>query len=127
MFDKLFGETEELQIQNLQKKVVLTGIGLVSCLIGILLLVIKLNSIGEVVYGVGGIVLFIALFLWGFGAIKKLLGIGTIGAIFSRNVVFGVVIFVLCMMAAYLISIFVAFLGIGRYIYLKIKHSQERR
>lgn len=127
MFEKIFGETEELQLQNLQKKVILSGIGLGGCLIGLLLLLFKLDSVGEIVYGIGGISLFIALFMWGFGAIKKLFGIGTIGAIFSRNVVFGVVIFVLCIMAAYLISIFVAFLGVGRYIYLKVKRSQERR
>ena len=127
MFTKLFGETEELQIQNLQKKVMLTGVGIACCLIGLLLLLVKLDSVSEIVYGIGGIVLFIALFMWGFGAIKRLFGIGTIGAIFSGNVVFGVVIFVLCMMAAYFVSIFVAFLGVGRYIYLKIKKSQERR
>lgn len=127
MFEKLFGETEELQVQNLKIKVLLTGIGLVCCIIGLLLLVVKLDSVGEIVYGVGGIALFIALFMWGFGAIKRVLGIGTIGAIFSGNVVFGVVIFLLCIIAAYLISIFIAFLGVGRYIYLKIKHSKERR
>lgn len=127
MFTKLFGETEELQIQNLQKKVILTGVGLVCCLVGLLLLLVKLDSVGEIVYGIGGIALFVALFMWGFGAIKRLFGIGTIGAIFSGNVVFGVVIFVLCLMVAYLISIFVAFVGVGRYIYLKVKQSQERR
>ena len=127
MFEKIFGETEELQLQNLQKKVILSGIGLGGCLIGLLLLLFKLDSVGEIVYGIGGISLFIALFMWGFGAIKKLFGIGTIGAIFSRNVVFGVVIFVLCIMAAYLIIIFVAFLGVGRYIYLNVKRSQEIR
>lgn len=127
MFTKLFGETEELQIQNLQKKVILTGVGLVCCLVGLLLLLVKLDSVGEIVYGIGGIALFVALFMWGFGAIKRLFGIGTMGAIFSGNVVFGAVIFVLCMMVAYLISIFVAFVGVGRYIYLKVKQSQERR
>lgn len=93
IFAKLFGETEELEIQNLEKKVILTAVGLACCLIGLLLLLVKLNSVGEIVYGIGGIALFVALFMWGFGAIKKLFGIGTIGAIFSGNVVFGVVIF----------------------------------
>ena len=96
-------------------------------MVGLLLLLVKLDSVGEIVYGIGGIALFVALFMWGFGAIKRLFGIGTIGAIFSGNVVFGVVIFVLCLMVAYLISIFVAFVGVGRYIYLKVKQSQERR
>lgn len=126
IFAKLFGETEELEIQNLEKKVFLTGIGIVGMLVTVLLNLVKLEPVAKITGGIGGIALFVALFMWGFGAIKKLFGIGTIGAIFSGNVVFGVVIFLLCMMAAYLISIFVAFIGTGRYIYLKVKKSQER-
>lgn len=126
IFAKLFGETEELEIQNLEKKVFLTGIGIACMLVTALLNLVKLEPVAKITGGIGGIALFVALFMWGFGAIKKLFGIGTIGAIFSGNVVFGVVIFLLCMMAAYLISIFVAFIGTGRYIYLKVKKSQER-
>ena len=126
IFAKLFGETEELEIQNLEKKVFLTGIGIACMLVTVLLNLVRLEPVAKITGGIGGIALFVALFMWGFGAIKKLFGIGTIGAIFSGNVVFGVVIFLLCMMAAYLISIFVAFIGTGRYIYLKVKKSQER-
>ena len=126
IFAKLFGETEELEIQNLEKKVFLTGIGIACMLVTALLNLVKLEPVAKITGGIGGIALFVALFMWGFGAIKKLFGIGTIGAIFSGNVVFGVVVFLLCMMAAYLISIFVAFIGTGRYIYLKVKKSQER-
>lgn len=127
MFSRLFGDTEEEQILNLQKKVVLTGVGVVLGLIGLVLLLIRLDTVGAAVYSLGGAVLFVSLFFWGFGAIKKLFGIGTIGALFSGNVVFGVVIFVICMMAAYIISLFVALIGIGRYIYLKVKARQEGR
>lgn len=127
MFTRLFGVTEEMQLQTLQKKVILTCLGAILCLVGLLLRWIHLDSVSEIVLGLGGICLFVALFMWGFGAIKTLFGFATIGAIFSGNVVFGIVIFVLCLMAAYLISIFVAFLGIGRYIYLKIKLAQERK
>lgn len=126
IFAKLFGETEELEIQNLEKKVFLTGIGIACMLVTVLLNLVRLEPVAKITGGIGGIALFVALFMWGFGAIKKLFGIGTIGAIFSGNVVFGVVIFLLCMMAAYLISIFVAFIGTGRYIYLKVEKSQER-
>lgn len=126
MFTRLFGETEKIQIQNLEKKVILTGVGLACMLVTVLLNLVKLEQVGKITGGIGGVVLLVAMFMWGFSAIKKLFGIGTIGAIFSGNVVFGVVIFLLCMMAAYLVSIFVAFLGVGRYIYLKVKQSQER-
>lgn len=126
MFARLFGETEELQLHNLQKKVYLTIGGIVFSLIGILLQIIHLESIAEIVAGIGGIALFVALFMWGFGAIKALFGIGTIGGFFTGNVVFGVVIFIFCMIAAYLVSVFIAILGTGRYIYLLVKKYKER-
>ncbi len=121
MFERLFGETDELQLQNLQKKVILTGIGIVLYIVSTILALAHLESASGTVLSAAGIVLFIALFMWGFGAIKGFLGFGTIGAIFSGNVVLGVIIFVFCAIVAYLISIIVAFLGIGRYIYLKVK------
>ena len=127
MFSRLFGETEEIQFKNLKPKAILTILGLIVGLVGILLTLIGIQSIGETLLSISGIILFILLFIWGFGAIRTLFGFSTIGAIFSGNVVFGVVIFVFCMMAAYFISIFIAFLGVGRFIYLKIKFSQDRR
>lgn len=126
MFARLFGETEELQIHNLTKKVALTGIGAVCSVVGMLLSVLTLDTIGGIALSIGGIVLFVAMFMWGFGAIKALFGIGSVGAIFSGNVVIGAVIFVVCLMVAYLISLIVALLGIGRFIYLKVKMAQER-
>lgn len=127
MFTRLFGETYDIQLHNLHKKVVTTGAGIILCILGFLLELFRLESVSEVVLGAGGITLWVALFIWGFGAIKSLLRIGTIGALFSRNIVFGLVIFLFCVMLAYLISLFVTFLGIGRYIYLRVKISQEGR
>lgn len=127
MFARLFVETEELQIQNLTKKVALTGIGIVCYVIGLLFYQLSLETVGGIFGSIGGIALFVAMFLWGFGAIKALFGIGSVGAIFSGNVVIGAAIFVVCMLAAYFISLVVAFIGIGRYIYLRVKVAQERR
>ncbi len=127
MFTRLFGETDNEQFVYLKKKVLLTFLGLFLGLVGILLASFQQKSMGQTLCGIAGAILLISLFLWGFGAIKRLFGIATIGAIFSRNVVLGVVIFVFCLMIAYLISIFIAFMGIGRYIYLNVKFSKERR
>ena len=127
MFQRLFGVTEEEQLQNLQTKVMLTGVGFALGIVSILLALLGLEPVGEITLSIGGICLFVAMFMWGFGALKTLFGIGTIGAFFSGNVVFGVVIFVFCIMAAYFISLFIALLGIGRFIYLKVKISQEGR
>ncbi|HIT25296.1 MAG TPA: hypothetical protein IAC27_04560 [Candidatus Enterenecus avicola] len=126
MFVRLFGESDEEQLKNLTKKVVLTGIGVVCYILGLVFYLMHLDSVGGIFGSIGGIALLVAMFMWGFGAIKRLMGIGTVGAIFSGNVVFGVVIFVMCVIVAYFVSLIVAFIGIGRYIYLRIKMAQER-
>lgn len=126
MFARLFGESDEDQLQNLTKKVVLTGIGVVYYALGLVFYLLQWDTAGGIFGSVGGIALLVAMFMWGFGAIKRLFGFGTVGAIFSGNVVFGTVIFVVCMMVAYLISLIVALIGIGRYIYLRVKIAQER-
>ena len=126
MFVRLFGESDEEQLKNLTKKVVLTGIGVVCYILGLVFYLMHLDSVGGIFGSIGGIALLVAMFMWGFGAIKRLVGIGTVGAFFSGNVVFGVVIFVMCVIVAYFISLIVAFIGIGRYIYLRIKMVQER-
>ena len=126
MFVRLFGESDEEQLKNLTKKVVLTGIGVVCYILGLVFYLMHLDSVGGIFGSVGGIALLVAMFMWGFDAIKRLVGIGTVGAIFSGNVVIGVVIFVMCVIVAYFVSLIVAFIGIGRYIYLRIKMAQER-
>lgn len=126
MFVRLFGESDEEQLKNLTKKVVLTGIGVVCYILGLVFYLMHLDSVGGIFGSIGGIALLVAMFMWGFDAIKRLVGIGTVGAIFSGNVVFGVVIFVMCVIVAYFVSLIVAFIGIGRYIYLRIKMAQER-
>ena len=126
MFVRLFGESDEEQLKNLTKKVVLTGIGVVCYILGLVFYLMHLDFVGGIFGSIGGIALLVAMFMWGFGAIKRLAGIGTVGAIFSGNVMFGVVIFVMCVIVAYFVSLIVAFIGIGRYIYLRIKMAQER-
>lgn len=126
MFVRLFGESDEEQLKNLTKKVVLTGIGVVCYILGLVFYLMHLDSVGGIFGSIGGIALLVAMFMWGFDAIKRLVGIGTVGAIFSGNVMIGVVIFVMCVIVAYFVSLIVAFIGIGRYIYLRIKMAQER-
>lgn len=126
MFIRLFGESDEDQLENLTKKVVLTGIGVGCYILGLVFYLMHLDSIGGIFGSVGGIALLVAMFMWGFGAIRRLVGIGSVGAFFSGNVVIGVAIFVICVIVAYFISLIVAFIGIGRYIYLRIKIAQER-
>ncbi len=129
MFERLFGATEAEQLHYLQSRVIITAaglaVGIVSCLLSIIP-VDGISAIGKVLMSVTGLIFLVAMFMWGFGAIKSLLGWGSVGAIFSGNVVIGVVIFMFCAVIAYLISIVVALLGIGRFIYLKVKVSANR-
>ena len=109
MFKRLFGETEAQQFQYLKVRVPLTLLSIVLLVFG----------------DIGGIFAGIMLFVWGWGAVKALCGIATIGAIFSGNVVFGVVIFVFYVIVAYLSGVFCALLGVGRYIYLLVKGAKK--
>lgn len=126
MFEKLFGATEEDQMRYLEKKVFALGIAAVLSIIAFVLMIIGLDKIGGIVGSVSGAIFMVVLFMFGFGAIKSIMGWGSIGAIFSGNIVIGVVILVFCAIAAYLVSLFVALLAVGRYIYLKVKSSTER-
>ena len=126
MFARLFGETEEMQAVFLRKRVMGTAVGRILVVLGVILLGVGLASVGDVLRSAGGIVLMVVLFIWGFGAVKALLGIGTVGAIFSRNPVFAAVILAVCAILAYLVSLIVACLGVGRYIYLRVKWSQVK-
>ena len=124
MFGRLFGETEVEQMIYLRKRVYVTAIALIAYIISGIFSLFDLNAITEFFAAIAMVAFIIALYLWGFGTIKTLLGYGTIGAFFSGNVIFGSVIFVICLFAAYLIGGVIAFLGVGRYIYLRVKLPQ---
>lgn len=105
MFTRLFGETEEIQLQYLKTRVIITLISLV-------------------LFPTFPIVM---LFVWGWNTVKSLFGITSIGIIFSGNVIIGSVIFVFYVIFAYCAGMFVALLGIGRYIYLKVKEYKRKK
>lgn len=117
MFVRLFGETEKDQLKYLQPRVILTAVWFVVMIAGI---ITRLELLGAAM-GILGLVVF---FSWGWAPTKTMLGVGSIGAIFSGNVVFGVVIFVICIMLAYIAGLICGGIGIFRYIYLRIKASK---
>lgn len=112
MFVRLFGETTEQQLHYLQIRVIIT----VICIV----LAIFLGAVGAAAFAL------IMMFAWGWGAVKALFGITTIGAIFSGNAVLGVIMFIVYFIISYVIGIFCAALGIGRYVYLLIKKAKEK-
>ena len=116
MFQRFFGETVEEQLQYLQWRVFVTLASFVVSILATLL-------VGGATTAVIGLVM---LFVWGWGAVKKLFGITTIGALIANNLVAGVVLFVIYIMVAYLVGVFFAFIGTGRYLYLKITASRRQ-
>ena len=114
MFERLFGPSEEAQMAYLQKRVILT---LVLVAIDVILLIL----------GGGFGLSYIACYIWGWGVMKALFGITTIGAIFSRNAVIAAIFIVAYLIIGAICGAFCLFLGVGRFIYLKVKYEQKKR
>ena len=108
MFKRLFGETDEEQLRFLQPRAIITLVSLVLCF-----------------FGPAAIIAVVMIFVWGWGVVKSLFGIASIGAIFSGNVVLGSAIFVLYILLSYIAGIVCAVLGTCRYVYLKIKSLKK--
>lgn len=113
MFRRFFGETEEDQLTYLQSRVIATFI----CVV--------VGLIGAIFYSeLGAIAVLPVLFIWGKGAMSSLFGITSIAALFSGNWAIGFLLFFIYVIIGYLVGLFFAFLGIGRWIYLRVKHSK---
>ncbi len=117
MIRRLFGETDEEQFAYLQPRIGALGIGIVILLIGFLLVQIGV-PFGDEIGTIGVGVCVIVLLLFGWLIIKGLLGLASLSALFSYNVVIGVVIFVLFILIGYLGGFFVAIIGLCRYLML---------
>ena len=109
MFTRLYGETDEQQIAYLKNKSIIMIVSLILAIF----------------FRPAGLLAAIMVFVWGWGAVKALFGITSLAAIFSGNIVIGSAFFVLYIMLSSVIGMFCAALGIGRYIYLLIKHRRR--
>jgi len=115
MFERLFGHTEEEQLEYLQIRVIVTVFCIVGAVLG--------PALG--IPNVSAALAAIIIFVWGWGAVKGLFGITAISAIFSGNLVVGILLFIFYIFVAYIVGLFCMALGIGRYIYLKIIMSKR--
>ena len=124
MFRKLFGETEQDQIQFLHPRAIAT---LVILALMVVALILHAVGLADAIAGIAEMgVAIVLLFVWGWPVVKGLFGITAIGAIFSGNVVIGVVLFVVYLTLAYFLGIIFAFIGTIRYIYLRIKYGKNQ-
>lgn len=113
MFKRIFGGTDAEQLQFLEVRSIITIAAFVIALVASAFTPNALSLIALVM-----------LFIWGWGVVKNWFGVTSLGALFSGNVVIGVVLFMAYLIAAYLVGIIFAILGVGRWIYLRIKYRK---
>ena len=111
MFNKIFGGSDQEQLHFLETRCIIT-------IIAIVISVIAAIFVPEAI----ALIAVVMLFIWGINVVKGWFGVTTFAAIFSGNIVIGVCLFLLYIMVAYVAGIFFAFIGIGRWIYLKVKY-----
>lgn len=110
MFKRFFGETEELQMNFLKRRVIL------SVALSVLFLIIGIFNNVFLPVGVS-----LSLYIWGWPCAKTLFGISTFGALFSSNFLFGVLLFTLSLLAIPVVGLVFMIIGILRFIYLLAK------
>ena len=125
MIKKLFGETEEEQFRYLKPRLIALGVGGVALLISLLL---ELMGVGlyEILYILGDAVFVITLVMFGWAIMRGVFGIATLGVLFSRNVVVGVIIFVLYILLGYIGGLVVAVIGLCRFLVI-LKQLKQRK
>jgi len=114
MFQKLYGETETMQFKYLRWRVILSFADIILMVIGLLID----TQIGSIF---GGLLAVIA-WMWAWGFMRTWFGWTSFFAIFTGNLIFGILIFVLYITLGYILGLFGFLLGTGRFIYLAVKH-----
>lgn len=122
MIRKLFGETEEKQFSYLKTRLAALGVGVVAMLIGILLMELGV-PFGETIGGLGSGICVIVVLIFGWSIMRVVFGFATVGALFSGNVVLGIVIFVIFLVIGYLGGFVVACIGLCRFFVLLKKRK----
>ncbi|MGN1116027.1 MAG: hypothetical protein ACI4TH_05630 [Candidatus Ornithomonoglobus sp.] len=124
MFKKMFGGTETQQLKYLQIRVIITAITLGLMLIGGLLYLLGLDTVGSGIASAGGGAFAIVTLVWAWSFLRAWFGWASFGALFTGNIIFGVVIMVLYLFIGYLLGLIAFLIGTGRYIYLMVKKHQ---
>lgn len=106
MFKKLYGETEEMQLEYLSKKLKTT---------------LMLSPL--ILFGIGILIIF---YMWGWDFIRSYSGIATFSALLSRNIALAVIIVIAFLLIGYLLGFINLLLGILRFISLKSKQKEVK-
>ncbi len=112
MFEKLFGNTREAQLRYLQPRVLITA---PIIILGFIASAFNGDAIG---------IIIIPAYIWAWTFLKNWFGLTTIGALFSGNVVIGVILFFVYLIVGCFIGLLTFLLGLIRYIQLKISFAK---
>ena len=112
MFERIFGGSEEQQLQFLEIRSIATIAALVIALV-----------MSPFVPEASALIAAVMIFIWGWSVIKSWFGVTVVGILFSGNVVWGVILFLLYVVGAYLVGIFFAVIGVIRWIWLRVKRA----
>lgn len=124
MTEKLFGETPEEQYRYLKSRLSAAAAAIIVILVGMLLELLHLDFGGAVV-DIGTILLAIVMLVFGWAILRGYFGVASLGALFSNNVVLGVIIFVLYILLGYIVGLIVAVIGLSRFLVL-MKERKNR-
>lgn len=125
MFRKLFGETETIQFDYLKPRIIMAFIVVAGILIGLITHFIGLQSVAQVCVGIAELFYVILALMFDWRFLKSMFGFASLGALFSGNIVFGVVIMVVYFLLSIVLGLITLVLGIGRFIYLLVKKSNQ--
>lgn len=122
MIRKFFGDTEEEQFRYLKPRLIALGIGIAMLLLGVLLMQLGI-SFGETIGSLGTGIIVIDMLIFGWAIMRGLFGFATVGALFTNDIRWGIILFILFGLVGYLGGIFVAFVGICRFLVLLKKRK----
>ena len=112
MFRRFFGETEEIQMGFLKKRVIISLVLTVIFLLA--------GFVDPVLMPVG---VSLSLYIWGWPSAKILFGISSYASLFSTNFLFAVLLFAISLMIIPVIGIVFMIVGVLRFIYLLVKKA----
>lgn len=124
LFCKFFGSTEEEQFQYLKKRLLWVCVGCVMMLIFGIISYFGVENNAMTVFGIISAALCVwPIVVFGWNAMKGLLGITSFLAFMSHNIMIGIALFVLFVFLGYILGIIVSIIGICRFLVL-LKHRK---
>lgn len=125
MFRKLFGETETQQLNYLKPRIILVIICIAVVLVGVVTHFMGIDSFSRTCMNIGSLLYAVSAIVFGWQFLKSMFGFASLGALFSGNIVFGVVIMLVYFLLSIILGLITLVLGIGRFIYLLVKKANQ--